>query len=68
MLPFIVWYSAAFESQEWLKQMEHAFFPGWGNFVYYFFNGLVMIIVALNFVLFRRLLFHPHVTQALREP
>lgn len=66
ILPVIVWYSAAYESHEWLQQMEHAFVPGWSNFVYYFFNGLLMIIVSLNFILFRRLLFHPHVIQVLR--
>lgn len=66
VFPFIIWYSAAFESHEWLKQMEHAFVPGWGNVVFYFFNILLMIIMTLNLVLFQRLLFHPHVTQVLK--
>mmetsp|Transcript_3173 Transcript_3173/g.3800 ORF Transcript_3173/g.3800 Transcript_3173/m.3800 type:complete len:129 (-) Transcript_3173:97-483(-) len=53
------WYSAAFESEEWLDQIEKAFMPGSALVLYIFFNGLIMLIFGLNLVFFRRLLFHP---------
>jgi len=61
VLPFIVWYSAAFESQGWLKQIENVFVPGLARSLYIAFNGLLVVILLLNLVFFRRLLFHPHI-------
>lgn len=63
VLPFVVWHSAAFESQAWLDQIERAFVTGAAITVYVFFNGLLAFIFGLNVIHFRRLLFHPHLKQ-----
>eukprot|EP00593_Proboscia_inermis_P009297 CAMPEP_0171304978 /NCGR_PEP_ID=MMETSP0816-20121228/14751_1 /TAXON_ID=420281 /ORGANISM="Proboscia inermis, Strain CCAP1064/1" /LENGTH=194 /DNA_ID=CAMNT_0011785443 /DNA_START=1 /DNA_END=585 /DNA_ORIENTATION=+ len=67
VLPFIVWYSALFESQGWLTQMDFALFQGIGNILYLFFNTLIAIVLLLNLVLFQRLLYHPKVQSILDE-
>jgi len=67
VLPFVIWYSAAFESNEWLEQIEKVFSPGWSERIYVVFNGLLCLIFILNLVLFRRLLFHPHLQKIKRE-
>lgn len=67
VLPFVIWYSAAFESFEWLEQIEKVFSPGWSERIYVVFNGLLFLIFTLNLVLFRRLLFHPHLQKIYRE-
>jgi len=67
VLPFVVWYSAAFESQEWLDQIEKVFTRGWGQQISIVFNSLLCLIFALNLVLFRRLLYHPHLRQIVRK-
>jgi TLC domain len=58
--PFVVWRSAMFESKEWLQQMESTLFPGIYRAMLYVFTGLVIILLGLNLVLFRRLVHHPH--------
>jgi len=63
ILPFIVQYSAAFESAMWLQHIEHAFAPGVGMVLYLFFNGLLLAAFGLNIMYLRRLLFHPFVKQ-----
>jgi len=65
VVPFVVLYSAVVESRDWIRQIERAMAPGCGVFIYYFFNGLLLVVVGLNFVHLRRLLFHPHVRQIL---
>jgi len=65
VVPFIVLYSAAFESKDWIRQIERAMAPGCGSLIYYFFNALLVVVVGLNLVFLRRLLFHPHVRQIL---
>ena len=67
VLPFFIWYSAAFESSEWLKQIEKVFSPAWSERIYAIFNGLLCFIFILNLVLFRRLLFHPHLLKIKKE-
>ena len=67
VLPFILWRSALFESQPWLEQVEKVFSPGWGEKIYALFNGSLCLIFALNLVLFRRLLFHPHLKQIMKQ-
>ena len=62
IMPFIVQYSAAFESSMWLQQIEKAFQPGVGMVIYVFFNGMLLLAFGLNFEYLRRLLFHPFVT------
>jgi len=65
VVPFIVLYSAMFESRDWIRQIERAMAPGCGALIYYFFNGLLLVVMGSNFVSLRRLLFHPHVRQIL---
>jgi len=65
VVPFIVLYSSLFESRDWIRQIERAMAPGCGALLYYFFNGLLIVVVGLNLVFLRRLLFHPHVRQIL---
>jgi len=67
VLPFFIWYSAAFESSEWLEQIEKVFSPGWSERIYVVFNSLLCLIFVLNLVLFRRLLNHPHIQKIKRE-
>jgi hypothetical protein len=63
VLPFVIWRSALFESHEWLEQIENVFSPLWAERLYAMFNGSLCLIFVLNLVLFRRLLFHPHLRQ-----
>jgi len=67
VFPFIVWYSAAFESQDWLEQIEKAFVPGSAFVLYAIFNLMIAFIFGLNLVFFRRLLFHPHLQDVFRQ-
>lgn len=60
ILPFIVQYSAAFESSVWLKQVEHALAPGSAVVIYGFFNGMLLVAFGFNFIYLQRLLFHPY--------
>jgi hypothetical protein len=63
VLPFIVQYSALFESAMWLKQIEHALAPGVAMVIYIFFNGMLLLAFGFNLVYLRRLLFHPSLEQ-----
>jgi len=67
VLPFVLLRSALFESQEWLEQIAKVFSPGWAEKLYTMFNGSLCLIFALNLVLFRRLLFHPHLKQIVKQ-
>lgn len=67
VFPFIVWYSAAFESQDWLEQIEKVFMPGSAFVLYTLFNVMIAFIFGLNLVFFRRLLFHPHLQDIFRH-
>mmetsp|Transcript_30878 Transcript_30878/g.51017 ORF Transcript_30878/g.51017 Transcript_30878/m.51017 type:complete len:217 (-) Transcript_30878:98-748(-) len=58
--PFVVWRSAWSESKDWLMQMESTLFPGIYDIMIYLFTGLTLILLALNLVLFKRLVNHPH--------
>ena len=61
VMPFVVQYSAVFESSMWLQQIEHALKPGVGMAIYVFFNGMLLSAFGLNFIYLRRLLFHPFI-------
>jgi len=67
VLPFVLWRSALFESQEWLEQIAKVFSPTWSESIYRMFNVSLCLIFALNLVLFRRLLFHPHLKQIVKQ-
>ena len=62
IMPFVVQYSALFESTVWLKQIDHAFVPGCGVLIYFFFNGTLILALVLNFVYLKRLIFHPYIS------
>jgi len=61
ILPFIVQYSAIFESLGWIHQIEKVLSPGFGLLIYAVFNFMILAAFALNFIYLRRLLFHPYV-------
>ena len=61
ILPFIVQYSAIFESLEWINQIEKVLSHGFGIVLYMVFNFMLLAAFALNFIYLRRLLFHPYV-------
>jgi len=63
VLPFVVQFSAAFESHQYLQQLERALVPGCGLIIFYFFNGLLVVTFLLNCVYLRRLCFHPYIHQ-----
>jgi hypothetical protein len=65
IIPFVVQYSAIFESTAWLRQIDHAFLPGCGNLIYYFYNGTLILTLFLNFIYLRRLIFHPYIKNML---
>lgn len=55
-----MYYSAIFESKDWLLQMERTLFPGAAQGMKMIFHAYLLVSVLLNLVAFRRLLFHPH--------
>lgn len=67
VLPLVLWRSALFESQEWLDQIAMVFSPIWAETLYTLFNGSLGLIFVLNLVLFRRLLFHPHLKEVRKK-
>ena len=67
VLPCCVWYSAAFESKDWLQQMESTMIPGMAKGMYGLFHVLMLVLLALNLVLLKRLLYHPHLQRLLDD-
>ena len=67
VLPLVIWYSAAFESQDWLEQIERMFVPGSAMAFFVVFNGMFAFIFGLNLIFFRRLLFHPVLKDIYKE-
>merc|ERR1711957_556292 len=67
VLPFVLWRSALFESQEWVNQIANVFSPRLAEVLYTMFNVSLCLIFALNLVLFRRLLYHPHLKQIVKQ-
>ena len=59
VIPYVVWYSAAFESQDWITQLEKTTIQGSGILIYTFFNSLLGIATLMNLIYLRRLLKHP---------
>lgn len=58
--PFVVWKSVLWESHGWLQQMEFTLFPGLEQTILWTFHGLILLLLGLNLVLLKRLLYHPH--------
>ena len=67
VLPFIVQYSAIFESLDWIHQIEKVLSPGFGIVLYFFFNFMILAAFGLNFLYLKRLLYHPHVESIKRK-
>ena len=61
VFPFVVWYSVAFESREWFRQIEQVLISGSGRILYMIFSGLTLMIQVLNIIYLKRLLLHPQV-------
>jgi hypothetical protein len=61
VLPFVIWYSVAFESTEWFRQIERVLVPGAGMILYLTFNSLLVIIQVTTILYLHRLLLHPQV-------
>mmetsp|Transcript_20580 Transcript_20580/g.30943 ORF Transcript_20580/g.30943 Transcript_20580/m.30943 type:complete len:295 (-) Transcript_20580:1035-1919(-) len=65
--PFVVWHSAWLESKDWLKQMESTMFPGLYRAMLWIFTLLTAVLLALNVVLLKRLIYHPHLQRVYRK-
>lgn len=61
VFPFIIQYSAGFESIQWYQQLEHVLIPGCGKLLYLSFNAMLAVTFMLNIVYLKRLMFHPYV-------
>ena len=62
VMPFVVWYSIAFESKTWLIQLERGFNSNGLSIALYMFANFVMFITTtLQLVYARRLLYHPYI-------
>lgn len=62
-----IWYSATFESQVWLKQLEKTLWPGSAALFRNVLHGLMAILLASTVMYFRRLLNHPHIQKSLHR-
>ena len=67
VFPFVVGYSAIVESQNWLRQLENMVIPGSAKYIQLMFGVWLALLMAMNIVYVKRLLYHPHVLQALNR-
>jgi hypothetical protein len=63
----LLWYSAVFESQRWLIQLEKTLWIGSATILRCIFHVWMLLIQILNMVYFYRLLHHPHMNNILRD-
>jgi hypothetical protein len=56
-----IWYSAAFESSFWLKQLEKTLWPGSAALLRNIIHFFMGILLSFSAVYFRRLLTHPQI-------
>lgn len=56
-----LWYSATFESQSWLRQLEQTLVPGAALVMRAFMHIWFVLTMGVTVVYVRRLLLHPHV-------
>lgn len=62
IMPFVVWYSIAFESKTWLIQLKHGFHSnGLSIALYTFANFVMFITTTLQLVYAHRLIHHPYI-------
>lgn len=62
-----IWYSATFESSQWLTQLEKTLWLGSAALLRNVFHLLMVILHALSVIYFRRLLNHSHLKRILRQ-
>mmetsp|Transcript_36220 Transcript_36220/g.87688 ORF Transcript_36220/g.87688 Transcript_36220/m.87688 type:complete len:616 (-) Transcript_36220:119-1966(-) len=67
IFPFVIGYSALEESQDWLRQLENMLVPGIAKHIHGAFVVSFLVVMAINIVYFHRLLYHPHVQEALQR-
>ena len=67
VFPFVVWYSAIYESNDWLQQMERTLFPGSAKAMKMVFHAFMAVNLVLNLISFKRLLFHPHMISVMNK-
>uniref|UniRef100_A0A7S1VDC8 TLC domain-containing protein n=1 Tax=Grammatophora oceanica TaxID=210454 RepID=A0A7S1VDC8_9STRA len=65
--PAIVWYSMARESKDWLAQVSHTIGDSVALALLMCFHLLTLALLILNMVMFKRLLFHPHLQRLSKE-
>ena len=56
-----LWYSAAFESAEWLTQLEQTLWPGSANTFRILFHVWMTMLLCFSVFYFRRLIVHQRV-------
>jgi hypothetical protein len=67
VFPFVIAYSALEESQDWLRQLENMLVPGSAKIIHGVFVVSFCLLMVMNFVYVRRLIYHPHVGEALNR-
>ncbi|CAJ1953737.1 unnamed protein product [Cylindrotheca closterium] len=67
IFPFVIGYSALEESQDWLRQLENMLVPGVAKHIHGAFVVSFLVVMAINILYFHRLLYHPHVQEALQH-
>jgi hypothetical protein len=61
----LLWYSATFESEKWLRQFEQTLVPGSARILKGVMHVLMSLLMMLTVVHFQRLCKHSHVQRAL---
>jgi hypothetical protein len=67
VFPFVIAYSAFEESQDWLRQLENMWFVGTAKHIHTLLMVSFSLLMVMNFVYVRRLIFHPHVRDTLKH-
>jgi hypothetical protein len=67
VFPFVIYYSALEESQDWLRQLENMLVPGSAKYIHGMFVVSFCLLLVMNFVYVRRLMYHPHVSDILNR-
>jgi hypothetical protein len=68
IFPFVIGYSALEESQDWLRQLENMLVPGLSKYFHGWFVVSFCLLMMMNLVYVRRLLYHSHVKEQVNRP
>ena len=63
----LLWYSATFESDKWLRQFEHQLVPGSARILKGVMHALMTILMSMTVIHFKRLCKHNQVQRALQK-